>query len=522
MVSRVNERLSGLVYGAARTWRGALIGALWLWAGACSVDSKVGYTFGQGGGGASSGGALATGGKGGSGGKVGAGGGSARGGNAGAAGEVGTGSGGSSGATAGGGASSGGADGLGGSLQAGAAGAGTGGEGGGAACSAHSCDGGFLCNQGVCETSCENDAGCDDGFFCAGSSCHLNAVEVVTGGAHSCARLLDGSVRCWGSNQHAELGSASTAPRAAQPVAVNGISGALQIAAWEAHTCALVANGDVLCWGENFQGSLGSTALGDATKSAEPVRVELPSAAKATSGTCAVLKTGAVYCWGSNSYGALTDPNLGTYSAKPVAIADLSAASVVSGNSCAIANSGLYCWGNNNDGQCGSGTEPGVLVKPALVSGVSNVLAVTSAGAHACALAGAGGMSCWGSDSYGELGSGPFPDYRSFSPVPVSDLSTPVAAIAAGVFHTCAVLTSGAVYCWGRADSGQLGNGTTTSAARPVAVTGINDAVAVAASFEHSCALRKNGSVWCWGGGLEGQIGTLWKNSSTPVRVPGW
>jgi alpha-tubulin suppressor-like RCC1 family protein len=133
----------------------------------------------------------------------------------------------------------------------------------------------------------------------------LTGVAAVTGGgAHTCALLDDGTVQCWGDNELGQLGD-GTAMTSTTPVQVVGITGAVGVSAGWAHTCAVLGNGTVECWGQNEFGQLGD---GTTTSSATPVRVSgITGAVAVTAGwwhhSCALLGNGTVRCWGVNEWG---------------------------------------------------------------------------------------------------------------------------------------------------------------------------------------------------------------------------
>ncbi|MEI8159247.1 MAG: hypothetical protein WCH60_20490, partial [Burkholderiales bacterium] len=201
-------------------------------------------------------------------------------------------------------------------------------------------------------------------------------------------------------------------------------------------------------------------------------------------------------------------------------------------HTCALLASGaVQCWGYNGFGQLGNGTTVNSM-SPVTVSGITNAIAISAGAHHACAVLGSGAVQCWGfnnngnsNDSSGALGNGT--TNNSTTPVAVSGISTAV-SVSAGDAFTCAVLSSGAVQCWGRNFYGQLGNGTRVGTTAPVSAIGINNATSVSAGNVHTCAVLRSGEVQCWGSNNSGALGADWGSgvtqllsSTSPLLVSG-
>jgi alpha-tubulin suppressor-like RCC1 family protein len=263
---------------------------------------------------------------------------------------------------------------------------------------------------------------------------------------------------------------------------------------------------------------------------------------------CAVLSGGTVECWGYNAYGELgngsdTGPDsCGTNnpcSTTPVPVTGLShvtgtsVGSVAAGGAlgptsvCAVLSGGtVECWGGEDGWLLTSpnGGEP--LTTPTAISGISTVTAIAVGDDFACALLSGGAVECWGNNEYGQLGDGT--TTFSMTPLAVSGISR-ATAISAGATFACAVLSGGAVECWGRNESRELGNPMTTAnySSTPVAVSEISTATAVSAGAGNSyaqgaaCALLSGGTVECWGASGVGELGNGASDatSSTPMPV---
>ena len=331
------------------------------------------------------------------------------------------------------------------------------------------------------------------------------------------------------------FGSLSTGC-AAQSPAGPGLSAVTpMVAAGGGHTCMLSARGRLQCWGANNSGQVGigesnptqiltlpSTipGFGDVDQTAD-ISLIIDQVVTGMWHTCVRTRSKAVWCWGWNGQGQLGDDSL-ISRPKPSAVPGLSgvrALAAGAGHTCAITGGAVSCWGYNSFGQLGNGTnlnQP----SPVAVSGISIATMIVAGRNHTCALV-SGGVQCWGSNQYGQLGDGS--TTSSSSPVAVTGLSSGVVAITSGGDHSCALLSGGSVKCWGRNQVGQLGNGTVTyQQTTAVAVSGITTATQIAAGYWHTCALLKDGTVDCWGYSLHGEIGSGQNaNSNTPLAVTG-
>lgn len=363
------------------------------------------------------------------------------------------------------------------------------------------------------------------GLYADATTGRLTDATLSAGGNHTCAVVHDGGVRCWGQNGLGQLGTAPATTQSAVPLKVPNISTATAVAGGFQFSCAVLTGGSVRCWGSGTSGQLGNNGFLD---SATPVTAGLSDAVTVAAGfqhACALQSTGTVRCWGENGKGQLGN-GLTTDSATPVAVSGITAAVglTVSGDfGCAVlADGGMRCWGANNVGQLGNGSVIQSSL-PVPVTGISTAVSAGSGFEYACALLAGGAVRCWGAGLSGQLGNGAFAN--SSTPVPVT-LPLPAVAVAAGsgLSHMCAVLTDDTLQCWGDNGNGQLGRGTVVgSFSSPSTVIGISGAVNVTIGFSHTCATLINGNVRCWGINSEGQlgVGVIYARIGSPVDVNG-
>jgi alpha-tubulin suppressor-like RCC1 family protein len=336
------------------------------------------------------------------------------------------------------------------------------------------------------------------------------ASGIFAGGNSSCAVGGQGAF-CWGDNSSGQLGDGTNQNRKT-PAPVSAVGGKiLSISIGYTFSCLISDSEGVVC--------IGSSPV-DQIQFGRLDRFE--SVSVGTSHICGLTADGAAECWGGNRLGAVGD---GTTEdrAIPAPVKGLGSgvASIAAGVdfTCALQTGGVKCWGSNDIGQLGSGTYESSPVPTDVLGLESSVAGVTVGVFHACAWKLNGEAWCWGENSFGQLGDGT--QINTPIPVQVIGLGGGVKAMAAGGSHTCAVLVGGDVKCWGSDDFGQLGDGSTTAQPAPVSVSGLNGtAVGIAAGGGHTCVLLQSGGVRCWGSNQSGQLGNNGdRNSSKPVSV---
>jgi alpha-tubulin suppressor-like RCC1 family protein len=397
----------------------------------------------------------------------------------------------------------------------------------------------------------------------AGGDPHLTGLAGVDiGDVHACARTTDGRVWCWGRNNTGQLGDGDAPNDSDVPVRVLGPNGTTPLTAVtglsvnQSHSCVVLSNHQARCWGDNSAGQLGD-GTEDPREHAVVVRNPtdtgpLTGVAQISAGgnhTCAVLTNGQVRCWGSGTFGQLGNGADDEFHLprRVLALAGtgpLTGAATVSSagaNTCVVLrNHEARCWGQNSDHELGSAFGGDFAYRPKRVlnatgtAPLANVRAIAAGGQFACASLLNGQARCWGKDSVGSLGNGPDGDQpfpRAVLDVDGVGPLTGATRIAAGQYHACAVVTGRELRCWGDNFNGDLGNNqANVSSQLPVVVLNtvgqprLRTVTQIGLGGSHSCARLANGEARCWGGNSFRELGNHfnvpYEEHPVPVLAP--
>lgn len=305
------------------------------------------------------------------------------------------------------------------------------------------------------------------------------------------------------------------------------------------HTC-IVRDQGVYCFGSNANAESGAqnpASVGDPLSTMGgnlkplPIDANVDTVVAGLRFTCVRTTAGAVACFGDNQYGA-TGAGTPYVDLDGAVVLDLAAGRDFV---CALRETrDVVCWGQNSEGQLGRGTteatigtnanEMGAGLVPVALGTNALVKAIYAGETHTCALLDDGRVKCWGSNFDGELGLGDATP-RGKSPaelgdnLPVVELPARVASLSAGLLYTCALGTNGRVYCWGRNNNGNLGQGLPSDFKRGkgplemgqyIPSTPLGDRAVARLSwsaYHHLCVLFVDGGVKCFGGNNLGELG---------------
>ncbi|MFT3693154.1 MAG: hypothetical protein QM831_08435 [Kofleriaceae bacterium] len=389
------------------------------------------------------------------------------------------------------------------------------------------------------------------------------AKRICSGELQTCAILSTGQVKCWGWNQYGQLGLGDTNDRGDAPDEMGAVLPAVslgtgrtatEIACGYQHTCALLDDHSVKCWGDNASGQLGQgdtnrrgvalNQMGDNLPAIDFGAGLVPVQVVATiNSTCVRFSTGQVKCFGNGAAGQLGTGNMASLGDQASEMgAALPFVDVGTGRTvkflaggfavptvCAILDTDqVKCWGANEYGQLGIGdaVSRGQVANqmgdnlPFADLATTHVDDLSISGTDACAIVSPSKMRCWGSGTFGALGNGASGNMGDGANEMGGNLgSLPLTGtprvIAVGSNFGCAATTTG-LYCWGEDVSGELGIGSTNdigdapgevAALAPIPLGTTQDVAQLAPGGDHVCALFADGSIRCWGNNEHGQLG---------------
>lgn len=378
----------------------------------------------------------------------------------------------------------------------------------------------------------------------------------------SCGIITLGHGFCWGLNNHGQVGAAAdsvcfpstqsstsksdTTKTAALPCSLNpkGLATTVDfasISAGDSTACAISLGGRAYCWGKGTQGAIGNgTVANRVAPTLVTSALSFTSVSVGGGHACALTSTNTAYCWGADSLGQLGDARR-INSTTPIPVsgggggATFTNISAGYRHTCAVAPDGTgFCWGDNTFGQLGDGTlAPSET--PVQVAGGVRFSSISAGGDHTCGVTTSGAAVCWGSDISGQLGNGVVGGLSAtpvavlggqiFSRISASTGTTTSTVDTLGVVtrfkegsgHTCALSTTGGIFCWGDDGDLQLGRGPFSSggnsaSATPVRVVGGElggsvTFVSVSTGSRHSCGVGNDGAAYCWGSNVFGALG---------------
>ncbi len=422
------------------------------------------------------------------------------------------------------------------------------------------------CNGGYCEVSVCEKGYTDDPDF-PYQDCDFHVKQLALGTSHTCALLSNDTLRCWGRNHVGQLGTsqnsgtniANPAPQTVDLELPNNV-GVQDITSGSVHMCALLTDNTIRCWGGNLFGQLGvENNVGTNTPNPTPVEVDLGQSDNVTiknivAGeihTCAVLSDNTVQCWGLNDYGQLgVEENAGSSEPNPNPVTvnlgipggtSIQRLDAGLGHTCILlSDNTLRCWGLNCFGQLGvedniETITPNPTPKRIdldLSNGVT-VKNIVTGELHTCAFLSDNSIQCWGDNNYGQLGVEENAGSMAANPTPATvDLTLSsglsIQSVEAEYRYGCALLSNNSIRCWGENRYGQLGvdDNTETENPNPTPLTmGLllsngRSVENVAAGYDHTCILLSDNTIYCTGRNSHGQLGSTLSGGASWTYVP--
>ena len=384
----------------------------------------------------------------------------------------------------------------------------------------------------------------------------IEPIRLTTGSDSACVIMVpDGGVQCWGSGGAGELGNGGTEDSRSpvnvikEPESTLPLKSIIQVSVGKSLTCALNIEGQVKCWGTGEQGRLGN---GQFESSSYPVTVvageglstplqQIVQVSTGANHSCALTNEGEVKCWGVGDYSGLGYGGIED-KAVPVtvisgegqgALQNVTQISVSASHSCVVTQSNeVKCWGLGIDGRLGNGGFENQIYPTTVIAGegetspLSDIVQVSAGIRHTCALTSNGEVLCWGRGEHSRLGYGEYRDKTHPVTVVTGEDNTPlrgVTQISTGIYHTCALISNGEVFCWGRGTIGELGHGQFADQRYPVKVVigsdssiSLKEVTYIDVGYTTTCALTLEQKVKCWG-----YLGNKGKSYAVSVKAEG-
>ncbi len=413
------------------------------------------------------------------------------------------------------------------------------------ACTFHECGDGMLGPGEICD-----DANDEDGDACT-SSCELGPeaiVDIALAEYYTCALSQNSRIKCWGAADNGRLGQPGYSESIGddEPPSdwddVDVADDVVELVAGREHVCALREAGTVICWGYNGNWQLGyghSMDVGDNESPAEAGDLPFSGIAQLAAGyshTCALSTAGEVTCWGTGGSGRLGyGDTMGTRDEQPAGTLGAvplpgTAVEITAGeaHTCARLEGGdVLCWGSNSHGQLGTGNpddlgDDETLANAATIDLGGKAVDIDAGANTTCAVLDDGGVRCWGRNNSGILGNGDTMD--------VGDRKTPAEEgvvmfegeaeqVKVGVGHAC-VLSESRIYCWGANSRVGYNDESYNDQLPGTAVKLATEASHVEIGLEHSCAITSAAGVRCWGSNTGGRLGDPEVSGSTTIKDP--
>ncbi len=338
------------------------------------------------------------------------------------------------------------------------------------------------------------------------------AVQVEVGSNVACTVLESGRLFCWGRGGYVGDGTFEDRSIATEVLTNDNDVMVSKVVIGSSHACALISNGSVMCWGQEYEGKLGDGVERGTWDIANTPNytAPLPDGRLAvdigvdTSSTCAVLDNGSISCWGRAGYTLLrsyenNQPNVGYSFGNGITVESITSYGGkedgrVSGMCVILSNDTVSCWhGSLKDSYSFSPHSPVMMAIGAR---------------HACVLLSDSSIRCWGDNDFGQIGDGTWESKGSPITIQGFDNQDPIISISAGIAITCAVTSSGKVYCWGSNSLGAVGDGTVYGLyEKPVKIDPLLNVTEIIYLPYAYCAKYNDGHIGCWGDNEWGIIG---------------